>query len=453
MIQKEMTYVQHGRAVLVLGLPLVGGHLAQFAIGLTDTIMMGWYGVSELAAMTLAGSFFFSLLLFGSGFAFAVMPMVADFATRDDDQQIRRSTRMALWWSMIFFGAVMPLMWFAEPILSAMGQEAEVAQNAQTYLRIAGWGMLPALGVMVLKSYLAGLEHTRIVLWITLASAVVNIFANYALIFGNWGAPELGLQGAAIASVLSTSAGLVLTILYALRKLPHHQLFVRFWKPDTDMFLQVFRLGLPIGLTTLAEVALFAFSAVLMGWLGEVPLAAHGAALQIASATFMMHVGLSNAATIRAGNAKGRGDGAHLVRGAKVVIVLSLALVALATAGFLLFPETLLGVFFDPEEAQLGELLRLGTMLLALAALFQLVDAMQVIHLGLLRGLLDTKVPMVMATFAYWVIGLPSAYIFGFVLNWGAAGIWIGLVVGLGLAAVLLAWRFWTHAVPRFGTA
>lgn len=207
MIQKEMTYVQHGRAVLVLGLPLVGGHLAQFAIGLTDTIMMGWYGVSELAAMTLAGSFFFSLLLFGSGFAFAVMPMVADFATRDDDQQIRRSTRMALWWSMIFFAAVMPLMWFAEPILSAMGQEAEVAQNAQTYLRIAGWGMLPALGVMVLKSYLAGLEHTRIVLWITLASAVVNIFANYALIFGNWGAPELGLQGAAIASVLSTSAG------------------------------------------------------------------------------------------------------------------------------------------------------------------------------------------------------------------------------------------------------
>ncbi len=453
MTKTEMTYVQHGRSVLVLGLPLVGGHLAQFAIGLTDTIMMGWYGVSELAAMTLAGSFFFSLLLFGSGFAFAVMPMVAEFATQDDDQQIRRSTRMALWWSLLFFASVMPLMWFSGTILGAMGQEPDVAANAQIYLRIAGWGMLPALGVMVLKSYLAGLEHTRIVLWITLASAVVNIIANYALIFGNWGAPELGLQGAAIASVLSTLAGVALTILYAIRKLPHHQLFVRFWKPDTDMFMRVFKLGFPIGLTTLAEVALFAFSAVLMGWLGEVPLAAHGAALQIASATFMMHVGLSNVATIRAGNAKGRGDPPHLVRGSKVVIFMSLCLVAIATAAFLIFPEALLGIFFDPNEAHLDELLRIGTILLALAALFQLVDVMQVIHLGLLRGLMDTKVPMVMAAFAYWIIGLPSAYVFGFVVGWGAVGIWIGLVVGLGLAAVLLAWRFWTHAVPRFGTA
>ncbi|SMX29100.1 Multidrug resistance protein MdtK [Pelagimonas phthalicica] len=439
-----MTYVQHGRAVLVLGLPLVGGHLAQFAIGLTDSIMMGWYGVAELAAMTLAGSLFFSLLLFGSGFAFAVMPMVADYATKNDDQQIRRATRMALWWSGLFFAAVMPLMWFSGTLLSAVGQEVSVAQNAQTYLRIAGWGMLPALGVMVLKSYLAGLEHTRIVLWITVASAVVNAFANYALIFGNWGAPELGLQGAAIASVLSTTAGLLLTILYALRKLPQHQLFVRFWKSDGEMFARIFRLGLPIGLTTLAEVALFAISAVLMGWLGEVPLAAHGAALQIASATFMMHVGLSNAATIRAGNAKGRQDADHLIKGAKVVTFLSLCLVALATSAFLLFPETLLGIFFDPKEEQLDELLRIGTILLALAALFQLVDAMQVIHLGLLRGLLDTQVPMIMAAIAYWGIGLPSAYIFGFVVDWGAAGIWIGLVLGLAVAAALLMYRFWT---------
>lgn len=435
---------------MILGLPLVGGHLAQFAIGLTDTIMMGWYGVPELAAMTLAGSMFFSLLLFGSGFAFAVMPMVAEFATQDDDQQIRRATRMALWLSILFFAMVMPLMWFSKALLLALGQAPDLAENAQTYLRIAGWGMLPALGVMVMKSYLAGLEHTRVVLWITIAAAAVNAVVNYALIFGNWGAPELGLQGAALASVLSTSAALVLTIVYALRKLPQHQLFVRFWKPDSDMFARVFKLGVPIGLTTLAEVALFAVSAVLMGWLGEVPLAAHGAALQIASATFMMHVGLSNAGTIRAGNAKGRGDAAHLANGAKVVTVMSLVLVAVSTAAFLIFPQQLLGIFFDPDEPALAEIMRLGTILLALAALFQLVDAMQVIHLGILRGLQDTKIPMVMAAFSYWGIGLPSAYVFGFALDWGAAGIWMGLVFGLGCAAVLLAWRFWMHVLPDF---
>lgn len=453
MTKTEMTYRQHSRAVLVLGLPLVGGHLAQFAIGLTDSIMMGWYGVPELAAMTLAGSLFFSLLLFGSGFAFAVMPMVAEFATQDDDQQIRRSTRMALWWSILFFAMVMPLMWHSKALLLATGQAPDVAENAQIYLRIAGWGMLPALGVMVMKSYLAGLEHTRIVLWITVAAAVMNGVVNYALIFGNWGAPELGLQGAALASVLSTSVALILTIVYALKKLPQHQLFVRFWKPDSDMFTRVFKLGFPIGLTTLAEVALFAVSAVLIGWLGEVPLAAHGAALQIASATFMMHVGLSNAATIRAGNAKGRGDAVHLANGAKVVNVMSLILVAISTAAFLMFPAQLLGIFFDPDEPALGEIMRLGTILLALAALFQLVDAMQVMHLGILRGLQDTKVPMVMAAFSYWGIGLPSAYIFGITLGWDAPGIWMGLVLGLGCAAVLLAWRFWKRVLPAFAKA
>ncbi len=448
-----MTSAQHARALLILGLPLVGGHMAQFAIGLTDTVMMGWYGVPELAALTLAVSLYMTLFLFGSGFAWAVMPMVANFAVHGDDVQIRRSTRMALWLSLLFFLLVMPLMWFAAPILRAMGQAENVAIDAQTYLRAAGWGMLPALGTMVLKSYLAGLEHTRIVLWITVAAAVANAIANYALIFGNWGAPELGIRGAALASVVSNLTALVFVVCYAIRKLPQHQLFVRLWRPDREMFGRVFRLGWPIGLTTLAEVALFAGSSVLMGWLGTAYLAAHGIALQIATATFMVHLGLSNAATVRASNAQGRGDPFHLARGAKVVTGMSLIAVALAVAMFLGMPRVLMAGFIDPTDPARDDILAIGVVLLAMAGVFQLVDALQVIHLGLLRGLQDTRVPMIMAAVAYWGVGMPAAWFFGFPLGFGGAGVWLGLALGLGVAAVLLAHRFWRHAVPRMSVA
>ena len=444
-----MTRGAHARAILSLGLPLVGGHVAQFAIGLTDTIMIGWYGVPELAALVLAQSLFMTLFLFGSGFAWAVMPMVADFDARGDEVMIRRSTRMGLWLSILFFVVVMPLMWWSAPILRAIGQEPGVAANAQLYLRVAGWGMLPALGVMVLKNYLAGLEHTRVVFWVTVAAAFANAMANYVLIFGHLGFPELGITGAALASLVSHGTMLVLVAAYALRKLPDHQLFVRFWKPDWEMFGSVFRLGLPIGVTTLAEVALFAATAVMVGWLGTVPLAAHGIALQIATASFMVQLGLSNAATVRASNAQAKGDAPRLERGASVTVLLSLGVVALATVVFLTVPDVLMGLFVAPDDPDRAAILAVGASLLAFAALFQLVDAMQVIHLGVLRGLQDTRVPMIIAALAYWGVGLPAAWLFGFPLGYGAPGVWFGLVLGLGVAAVLLGWRFWRHALPE----
>lgn len=440
-----MNYRAHARATLALGLPLIGGHLAQFAIGFTDTVMMGWYGVPELAALTLASSLFFTLFLFGSGFAWAVMPMVATFAAQGDEVSVRRSTRMALWLSSFYFACVLPILWFSAPLLRGLGQTPEIADLAQTYLRIAGLGMLPALGVMVLKNYLAGLEDTRVAMLITLAAAGLNVPANYALVFGNWGVPELGIAGAAVASVLVQSVSLVLVVGYALRKWPEHQLFVRFWKPDAEMLSRVFRIGLPIGLTTLAEVAMFAAAALPMGWLGNVPLAAHGIALQITSATFMMQVGLSNAATVRVGNALGRRDLDHLMRGARVVVVLGAVGVALSMALFLAIPETLVGAFVDPEDPARAEIIATGKQFLFIAALFQLTDAAQVLHLGLLRGLQDTRVPMIMASVAYWGIGLPCTLLFAFPLGLGGIGVWLGLTFGLGVAAALLIWRFWTR--------
>lgn len=443
-----LSFYGHVRSVLVLGLPLVGGHLAQFAIGLTDTLMMGWYGVPELAALTIASSAFFMLFLFGSGFAWAIMPMVATYAARGEQAQIRRAARMALWLSGLFFVAAFPVLWFSEPLLRLLGQEPLVADLAQQYLRIAVWGMLPALGVMVLKNYLAGLEHTRVVLWVTVAAAVANALANYALIFGNWGAPELGVAGAGWASVASHLTALVLALVYALRKLPEHTLLVRFWKPDWEMFAQVFRVGLPIGITVLAEAMMFAASSVLMGLVGVIPLAAHGIAIQLASAAFMLQLGLANAATVRAGTAAGRADADHLDMGARAVLALGAAGVAVAVIVLLAIPDLLLGAFIDPADPDRATIIEAGRGLLVMAALFQLTDAAQVLHVGLLRGLQDTRVPMIIAALSYWVVGLPMAYMLGIALGWDGIGVWLGLVLGLSVAAVLLGWRFWARAAP-----
>jgi len=447
-MNKIMSTPAHVRAIAVLGLPLIGGHLAQMAIGVTDTVMLGWYGVEALAAVTLASTFFFVLFICGSGFASAVMPMVASYHSAQDETSIRRATRMGLWLSFGFGLLALPLMVNAAPILRLMGQEEAVVTLGSDYLRVAGWGILPALFVMVLKSYLAALERTQVVLWITVLAALCNALVNYALIFGNWGAPELGVTGAAIASLSTQVVSLVGVVLYVRFVLPQHDLFRRIWRADLDMLAQVFRLGWPISVTLLSEVGLFAASAVMMGWLGTVPLAAHGVAVQLASITFMVHLGLSNAATVRAGNAYGRMDAPHLARGAWVVTVMSLVFSAVTVACFFLFPDFLIGIFILEDEPAKVQILQIGVGILFMAGLFQLVDGTQVIALGVLRGVQDTRMPMIYAAISYWGIGVPMSYLLGFTFGFEGVGVWGGLGIGLGVAAIFLNLRFWRNVLP-----
>ncbi len=446
-----MSFPGHAKAIAVLGLPLIGGHLAQFSIGLTDTVMLGWYGVEALASVTLASTYFFVFFLFGSGFSLAVMPMVAASVALRDEVAIRRITRMGLWLSLGFALAVMPVMIWSAQILQLLGQSEEIAALAARYLRVAGWGLIPALLVMVLKSYLAALERTQIVLWITILATLINGVTNYMLIFGHWGAPELGIMGAAVASVLSHCVSLVAIIFYAVLVEPEHALLRRLWRADREMLTRVFCLGLPAGMTLLSEVSLFAASAMMMGWLGTVPLAAHGIVITVAGATFMVHLGLSNVATIRAGNAFGRQDRAHMARGAIVVIALSLVVALITIAFFLLLPELLISLFLETGDPALPDILAIGVGLFGAAALFQLVDSAQVMALGLLRGVQDTGVPMVMAVLSYWVVGIPASYLLGFTFDLGGIGIWLGLAAGLACAGGFLMFRFWRRAIVRVG--
>jgi len=443
-----MTPFGHTRAIAILGLPLIGGHLAQMAIGVTDTVMLGWYGVEALAAVTLASTYFFVLFIFGSGFAWAVMPMVARYHAEGDETSIRRATRMGLWLSFGFALLALPLMVFSAPILRLMGQEEVVVTLAADYLAVAGWGILPALFVMVLKSYLAALERTQVVLWITVLAAVTNALVNYALIFGNWGAPEMGVTGAAIASLATQIVSLVGVVIYVRMALPQHDMFRRLWAADRDMLGQVFRLGWPISITSLSEVGLFAASAVMMGWLGTIPLAAHGIAVQLAAITFMVHLGLGNAGTVRAGNAFGRNDPGHLARGARVLTAMSLGF-ALVTVGlFFVYPEFFIGIYVLEDDPARAQILQIGVGLLFMAGLFQLVDGTQVIALSVLRGVQDTRMPMIYAAVSYWLVGVPTSYVLGFMLGFEGIGVWAGLAIGLGVAAILLNWRFWRTVLP-----
>lgn len=240
-----MTLSSHIRATLKLGLPLIGGQLAQVFIGVTDTVMIGWYGVEELAAVALGSSYFHLILILGMGFGLAVMPMVASAAARDDDQQVRRVTRMGLWISLGFAALVMPLFWYSEALLLRSGQSAQVSADAQTYLRIAGWAIWPGCLLVVLRSHLSALERPNIVLWAWVGGVFLNAGINWVLIFGNLGAPEMGIAGAATASVFTNLLILLILALYASRAegLRHFALFTRFWRPDWEALLQVFRLG------------------------------------------------------------------------------------------------------------------------------------------------------------------------------------------------------------------
>ncbi|CUH67645.1 Multidrug-efflux transporter [Thalassovita gelatinovora] len=444
-----MTHSQHVRNILKLGLPLIGSHVAHFAITLTDSVMLGWYDVEVLAAQVIGATLFFVLFIMGEGFAMALMPMVAEAEEAGDETQARRLTRMAIWASVLFGLAVLPILIWSGPVLRGLGQQPGLSQGAQDYLRIAGWSLFPALLTMVLRSFLSALERTQIVLWVTLAAVGLNVVVNYALIFGHWGMPEMGIRGAAVATLVVNMASFILLALYAAIATSEHELFVRFWRPDWDAFGRLFRLGWPIGMGMLAEVGLFAAASMMMGWLGTKELAAHGIALQIASVTFMVHLGLSNAATVRAGRAMGRRSVADLRRGGQIVVLISLCIAGLALITFLTIPAPLLGLFLSPDDPQRDAVIAIGVGLLAAAGLFQLADAAQVIVIGLLRGAQDTKVPMLIAAVSYWLIGMPISYSLGFVAGWGGVGIWIGLAMGLAVAAILLNLRFWGPVLHR----
>lgn len=443
--RSDNSWPAHIRATLTLGIPLIGAQLAQLGIHTTDVVILGQLGAQYLAAIVLAGQFMFTLFIFGSGFSMAVVPMVAQAFGRGDVVSVRRSLRMGMWVAIIYWILAQPLFFNAEAILLAFGQKPDVSALAGRYVMIAEFGLLPGLLFVVFRALVSAIGRAGIILYVTIAMLVLNALFAYALVLGHFGLPALGMDGAAIVSVVVQAAGFVFIVLYvqSFEETRKYELFVRFWRPDWKAFLEVLHLGMPISITVLAEVSLFTAASLLMGRIGTLELAAHGIALQLASVTFMIPLGLSQAATVRVGIAHGRGDYDHLVRAAITVTILAVVISCLCGALLGFWPAYFGSWFIDVHSADAARVLAIAGPFIAIAGVFQLVDGLQVIASGLLRGLKDARVPMILALISYWPIGFLLAWILAFPAGFGGIGIWFGFLIGLCAASLFLCARFY----------
>lgn len=434
----------HYKQTFSLAVPLVGIQLAQAAIGITDTLMVGQLGAAELAALTLATAFFFSLFIVGLGLTQAVLPLAAEAQGAEDPIMLRRTIRMGFWVATGYTFIALLILFNTEAILLFAGQAPETVAHASGYISIAQWALWPMLLFMNLRAFYTVLDRANIMFAINIVGVLVNIGLNYMFIFGNWGAPELGVEGAAVATLgtaILTLAGMVLLSLYDTR-MKGFEIYGRFWRVDAEILRRIIRLGSPIGMTLLAEVGLFTAATILIGRIGTLELAAHGIVMQLASLSFMVPLGLSNVTTTRVALAYGRRNTEDLRRASYTTIVLAVGFMSVAALLFLAMPESLISVFLDSSGEDTMAVVALAVPYLFLAALFQLFDGAQAVAAGALRGMQDTRVPMVIAIFSYWIAGLGTGYVLAFPLGLGGIGIWAGLALGLALAAVLLLARF-----------
>ena len=430
--------------LFLLALPLIGSNVAQFSLNIVDTAMLGHYSSEALASAVIGGSFFFSIFIIGSGFSFAIVPLVAAFDAQGDHVKVRRVARMGLWVSFIYSLLALNLFLFSETILLAIGQNSEISKKAQEYLILMGFSMFPALAVVTLRSFLTGLKFTQVIFWITFAAFPIKIILNWILIFGNLGIAELGIKGASLSTLLVQFFMLFCFIFFLYYKLYSYKIFNRFWRLDFDFLKKVYLLGYPIGFTYFAETSLFTSSAIMMGWLGKVELAAHGITMQLAGLTFMFHVGLSQASTTLVGNSYGKKeDKIKLIDISKATLLLTTFYAFIVIYLFVTFPEFLLSLFLDKKIDSSNEIINLAVLLLMFAAIFHLVDGLQASGLGLLRGIQDVKIPFILALISYWIFGIGSGYILGFIFNMGSIGIWLGMVIGLTFASISLILRFY----------
>jgi len=431
-------------ALFALAWPLVVAQLAQNALFTTDVIMMGWLGPQFLAAGALSTAFFNPFFLAAVSIVGAVAPLVAQARGARDVKAVRRIVRQGFWVAFLLAVLLLPFIWQVRPVLLAMGQDPAIVVLVEQYTQIVVWMFFPGLLMMPLRSLLSAFGDTWAILLITLGGVAVNAGIAYTLMFGHFGFPALGLRGAAIATVTANLLMFLAMLAFAVRhrRYRRYHILHRLAAPDWMRFREILRVGIPIGLTVLAEVGLFSVASFLMGLLGTNEVAAHAVALQLASLAFMVPLGIGIAATVRVGFAYGRRDREGVRKAGWTSICAGTAFMAATCLLFVLMPERLVTIFLDPLDPANREAIALATVYLGIAGLFQLADGAQVVAAHALRGLSDTTMPMAIAIAGYWIVGLPTAYLLGFPGGMRGLGIWLGLAAGLGIVALVLCARF-----------
>ena len=432
----------HLRETTRLAIPVAIGQLGHVMLSVTDSLMVGQLGPVPLAAASLGNSIFILMLVFAVGMASAITPLTAIACGQTNHNEAGIVFRQGL---LLNSGAgifLISISWGLSGFLSVLNQPADVVRLAIPYLRILSFSFLPMLIFMSSRNFMEGLSFTRPAMVIIILANAVNVAGNWVLIHGKFGFPALGLDGAAYSSLLVEVFSAVAIIIYVLRskRFARYQPILEFRSFNVRVQKRLLRIGVPSALQYVFEAGSFSVSAIMMGWIGAKALAAHQIAISLASISFMIILGISNAATIRVGNAVGRRDTREVRMAGLSAVTLALILMSVAAVCFVLFRNVLPTIYIsDPE------VIGIASSLLIYGALFQLSDGTQVVGHGLLRGMTDVTVPMYIAIFSYWVVGLPSGYLFAFVLDMGPQGVWLGFVFGLTTAACSFLYRFYRH--------
>ena len=427
------------KTTFLLAYPVMLSQLGQVAVGVADSMMVGRLGALELAASSLANSIFFVLLMFGIGISMGLTPLVSKAYGKGKTNQISRLFSNSLLINFLTSLVMLGLILLFARNLNLLNQPEEVEALALPFLLIITASLVPLMVFQAFKQFVEGLSQTKQAMFITIAANLVNVFLNWLLIWGHWGFPELGFLGAAWATLISRVLMMVLMgayVLYSKRYADFGLRILRF-KPNWTLCQRILKIGVPTGFQFIFEVSAFSAAAIMMGWIGVNALAGHQIALNLASISYMMATGLATAGMIRVSHYIGKEDYKGMREAGMVAFGLVATFMFVCALLFFVLRFWLPTLYIDDPQV-----ISLAASLLVLAGLFQLSDGIQVVGLGVLRGLEDVKVPTVVTFLAYWGLGLPLGYFLAFTMGMAEKGIWIGLLIGLTLTAGMLLYRF-----------
>lgn len=426
-------------STLKLAYPIVIGQLGIIMMGVVDSIMVGRLGPVPLAAASLGNSLIFLVLIIGIGSSVVLSPLIAILLGGNRESECGVYFRQALIVNFTLSVVMLAVILFGINFIKYLNQPTEVIDSAIVYMQIVGLSSIPLMIYQTYKHFIEGFSYMKPAMVITLSANIINAFTNWILIYGELGFPRLELKGAAWATFASRLFMMIVIILYVLnhKRFKHFDLTFHFRNIELKIIKKILRLGLPSGFQSFFEVGAFSFAVIMIGWIGANELAAHQIAINLASISFMGVLGVSQAASIRVGNAMGGKNIVNIRRAGFTGILLGASIMGVAGLIFIIFNNFLPTLYISDQNV-----ISIASQLIIIAALFQLSDGTQAVGIGILRGLTDVKGPTIITFVAYWVISLPVGYLLGFPVGLGVNGVWIGLLIGLTVSAVFLTIRF-----------
>ncbi len=432
------TYKSFFKQIIQLSYPIVIGQLGIVLMGTADVIMVGELDSINLAAVSLANSIYFVVCILGIGTLSAVSPLVSQSKGAEKPAECGSLFKQGIVAAFILSLFICSIVYVLTQNLHWFGQSEKLIALTKNYLHLLNWGTLPLLVFTAVKQYSDGLGFTKVSAVLTLIALGINIFLNWILIYGNWGAPALGLYGTGLATTISRTF-MGLAIYFYVKKASFYKPYLKEKSKEKEgrFLLQIFNIGFPSGLQYFFEIGAFALAAIMIGWISESAMAAHQVAISIAAITYMVATGISAGGSILVGDAVGRKNQQDLMIAGRAALLLGAGFMACCAMIMACFAPFILS-FYTKDMVVID----MAQKLLYIAAFFQLSDGIQCVSLGVLRGIGDTKIPTLITIISYWVIGIPLGYYLCFQLNWSLYGVWWALLFGLTFSAVFLSIRF-----------